>query len=115
MPNGGLSGETVEPTWTYWCPPEDTHVIDPSELWVGIVSTDDDGRCRPLLVVAIVPSIPVDHGLSQNEVAARIICEGLAAGPWNVKDGPAAWLHAHGQLTPFPKQMPPLDDGPSGR
>lgn len=101
--------ERLEPIWTYWCPHEGTHVIDPSELHVGIVHVDDAGMSHPLLVVAVVPSIPVDHGLSQNEVAARIIRDGLAAGPWNVKDGPAAWLRAHGQLTPFPRQMPSLE------
>lgn len=100
------SGDKVAPTWDYWCPPEGEHVIDPSELHVGIVHVDDQGVGHALLVLAIVPSVPVDHGLSQNEVGARLILDALRSGPWNEPDGYGAWLHAHGQTTPFPDLLP---------
>lgn len=97
-----------EPTWTYWCPAEGDHVVDPRELCVGIVSVDDEGVGHALLVAAILPPLPVDH-FSQAEPFAIVIRDALAAQSFTEKDGLAAWCSAHGLHIDWPTLKEPTD------
>ena len=85
--------------WTYWCPPEGTHVIDPNELWVGIVRDNEKGLGEPVLVAAVVPPFVLGDGTtSQAESLAKEACDAFRhrSDDWKDPDGLAAWLHAHG-------------------
>lgn len=101
--------DPIEPTWSYWCPPEGDHYIHPQELQVGIVSVDDSGCGRPLLVAAVIPPVLRHHGephgdlWHQNEAFARLAKEALEREEWNTPDGFAAGLRADGVNIPFPK------------
>jgi hypothetical protein len=109
---------TVEPIWSYWCPPEGTHHLHPQELQVGIVSVDDHGIGHALLVAAVIPPTNRrDYGSGepswcQNEPFARVTRDALIAETptWNHPDGFAAGLRADGVCVTFPSDLPPLPD-----
>lgn len=91
----------AEAKWTYWCPSEGDHVVDPRELCVGIVSDLEGGGCVVDLVAAIIPPLPTDTP-SQAERFAMVIRDALAAESFNEKDGLAAWCSAHGLWIDWP-------------
>ena len=95
-----------EPMWDYWCPHEGDHFIHPQELLVGIVSTDDLGRGRALLIAAVVPPTLRSGLWHQNEPFARTCRDALKVGPWNDPDGFAAGMVADGVPIPFPRLLP---------
>lgn len=108
VPTRGTSREGGT-RWTYWCPPEGDHLIHPQELQVGIVSVDDDGVGRGLLVAAVIPPIHRDHGWCQAEVFARLACDAMKAQDWSDPDGFVAGLYADGVRVPFPASLPPIN------
>jgi hypothetical protein len=75
-------------------------------LQVGIVSVDDTGDGRGLLVAAVIPPIRRDHGWTQAEVFARLTCDALKNHDWSNSDGFVAGLHADGVRVPFPAPLP---------
>lgn len=110
-PESHLGTSQAEPTWGYWCPSEGDHFIHPQELQVGIVSTDDLGRGRALLIASVVPPTLRDGLWHQNEAFARTMRDALMVCPWNDPDGFAAGMYADGVGVPFPRLLPTEGSG----
>lgn len=84
--------------WTYGCPAEGTHIVDPNELWVGVIR-HTKGFGEWVLVAAVIPPFTLGDGrTSQAEPLAKEACDAFRArsDDWKHPDGLAAWLHAHG-------------------
>lgn len=97
----------AEVVWTYGCPHEGTHFIDPNELVVLVTDRET------AWVVAVVPPLPTTPP-SQNEAMAKVICEALAWEDWTQLNGLADWCSAHGFVTKWPAvaalAIAPADD-----
>lgn len=98
--NDALNGDSAT-VWTYWCPAEGAHVMDPNELHVGILRAEGPCEVRQEDIEALIAVVPPMAG-RQNEPMAAVMRDWLAAHDWKQPDGWADWCAAHGQIVRFP-------------